>query len=373
MKLAIQAVVLVFIGHQAALACLWDTDTLQMERREFPGAHEVVVGLFLQHSDGYYEWRIEDRLSKEEAERTPADYNDIGVAFDKLGHHQKAIDTIIEKLARWPTEDLYASEANLGTFYVHSGQLEKGLEHIRRAIELNPDAHFGREQYQQLLVEYVLAHRLADANRDLPTTASVGFDVFVLDELQLQQRSDDEKLKEALQGLLGMMRFGDHRSPVLLAAIGDILSAPGQVNDAKMLSARAYLLAARYSRTVKKKDHYRQRAIAAMEMQRDLGVDEIEMSLELELQQADTLEQEIAADERAWIRDGEDLDTRFQLEYYESPTMKLRQVEMGRHGPLVALLDGQLRQVGIALFAMALLTGFFVFKPSFTRSPATDA
>ena len=55
---------------------------------------------------------------------------------------------------------LYETRANLGTFYIHAGELEQGVEQIELAIEINPDAHFGREIYQKHLVNYVLTRKV---------------------------------------------------------------------------------------------------------------------------------------------------------------------------------------------------------------------
>lgn len=55
------------------LACLWDYDTLKMERAAVPTAHEAIVGYFARHSDHYYRWRIKDRTSVPVDDRSPAD------------------------------------------------------------------------------------------------------------------------------------------------------------------------------------------------------------------------------------------------------------------------------------------------------------
>ena len=113
-----------------------------MERQQFPKAQELIVGHFVRHSSTYYKWRISDRNAKELAKRTPADFDDLAVAYDKLGQHDKAIETILAKIKRWPDIHRYESEANLGSFLIHSGRFEEGLGHIDKAIEINPDAHF---------------------------------------------------------------------------------------------------------------------------------------------------------------------------------------------------------------------------------------
>src|SRR5262249_53360047 len=142
----------------AALACLWDYDTLMMERSRFPDTLELITGKFLRHSPEFYEWRIRDRLGKLQSDpENLAYYDDLAVAYEKTGQRDKAIETMRAKDYKRP--GLYETEANLGTFHIHAGRLEEGLEHIGRALRINPDAHFGREKYQRLLVEYVLDRR----------------------------------------------------------------------------------------------------------------------------------------------------------------------------------------------------------------------
>ncbi len=174
--ICVTAALVVGVVVTTTSACLWDTDTLAMERQKFPETLELITGQFLRHSPEFYRWRVEDREKRIAVEPNRLElYDDLAVAYDKLGEHQKAIETILAKEKLKP--GLYETYANLGTFYIHSGQLEEGLKHIDKAIEINPDAHFGREKYQRLLVEYVLMKRskgvsglpLADAQQDSKT------------------------------------------------------------------------------------------------------------------------------------------------------------------------------------------------------------
>src|SRR5262245_34552496 len=76
----------------AAFGCLWDYDTLQMERLRFPGVLEIITGKFVRHSKAYYEWRITDRQKKLEASPyDPALIDDLAVAYAKLGRPQEGI------------------------------------------------------------------------------------------------------------------------------------------------------------------------------------------------------------------------------------------------------------------------------------------
>ena len=159
MNKALLIVLVLLMSASAAHACIWDRDTLAMERARFPEVNELIVGYFPRHSPAYYEWRKEQVLAIPVDERTPSDYDDLGASYDKLGEHEQAIQTILDKMQRYPDTGVYESLANLGTFYIHNGELEKGAECIGSAIEINPDAHFGREVYQKLLVEYVIERR----------------------------------------------------------------------------------------------------------------------------------------------------------------------------------------------------------------------
>src|SRR5262245_42838018 len=142
----------------AAVACLWDYDTLKQERARFPGTLELITGKFLRHSPEFYEWRIKDRLAKlKDDPKNLAYHDDLAVAYHKTGQHDKAVETILAKEKIKP--GLYETYSNLGTFYILNGEFKKGLPYIDRALEINPDAHFGRERYQKWLVEYALTRK----------------------------------------------------------------------------------------------------------------------------------------------------------------------------------------------------------------------
>jgi tetratricopeptide (TPR) repeat protein len=130
-----------------ALACLWDSDTLKQERYHFPETLELVTGKFLRHSKEFYEWRIQDRVAKLKSEPKNLTYlDDLAVAYEKVGDHDKAIETILKKEEIQP--GIYETYSNLGTFYILTGEFEKGLPFIDKALAINPDAHFGSEKYQ---------------------------------------------------------------------------------------------------------------------------------------------------------------------------------------------------------------------------------
>src|SRR5579871_2406693 len=147
MNRRVMTLLTLFVLPGFAFACMWDYDTLAVERARFPSALELITGKFLRHSPEFYEWRVRDRQAKLEKEPdNPAYLDDMAVAYDKLGNDDKAIELMLRKEKAHP--GLYETAANLGTFYLHSGQADKGIEQLEKAMAINPDAHFGREKYQ---------------------------------------------------------------------------------------------------------------------------------------------------------------------------------------------------------------------------------
>ena len=134
------SVVFLFVITSATQACLWDWDTLQMERRRFPGTLEMITGKFVRHSPAYYEWRIQDRTKRMRSPaEDPALADDLAVAYSKLGRHAEGIALLEQVLAAHP--DRYETLANLGTIHMLAGDLKVGKEYVDRAIVVNPDAH----------------------------------------------------------------------------------------------------------------------------------------------------------------------------------------------------------------------------------------
>lgn len=331
----------VFGGLPSAHACLWDEDTLAMEKRAFPSALELITGRFPRHGEDYYRWRAADRQKRVDAgTATLEDLDDLAVAYEKLGDPEKAIEIMRAAEAKEPNR--YRTVANLGTFLIHAGRLEDGLKEIRRAIEINPDAHFGREIYQALLVEYVLSKRKG-GTLALPMWPDVaqghrlpgdGFARFVLQRKGLHTEDTGgveqaEEIRRAVKGVLGMMRFGNHASPVLLEALGDLLTVGDLERNwegsARLLAARAFLRAAS-TQEGDARAAYRAKADAVVAMQRSsnpdvirMRLEEVEEALATEVKQAEALRAKVLADEKRWIENGEDPSARFAETYLGKP------------------------------------------------------
>lgn len=334
-------------------SCLWDYDTLLMERHRFPEIHELIAGHFVRHSEAYYRWRIEDRTSNPIEERTLEDFDDIAVAYDKLGQQDQAIQTIEEKRKRFPDKGLYQTEANLGTFLIHAGKLQQGLIHINKAIEINPEAHFGREIYQKLLVMYVIERRKENDSLPLQGKQRKGFDSFVLETQNLKYPKYRPEILAAIKGVEGMMRFGNHDSPILLEALGDLLSceyhASSGRDDASRLAARAYLKAAIHAKKSEEKTAYRKLAETAIKMREGLSLVEVEKKLHREIEQGKSLFQNISKDEKRWIDTARDVDASFKEKYY-SKKFELKTQPRNRWLPISIIFIISLMAIAMGIF-----------------------
>ncbi len=312
------AAALTLAASSPVAACLWDTDTIMQERSRFPTTLELMTGKFIRHAPGLYAWRVRDRQAKIAAD--PEDLSlvdDLAVAHDKLGDHAAAIAAMEGILDRAPRR--YETLANLGTFYIHDGQLERGVEFIDRALEVNPDAHFGRERYQRWLAEYVLGCKGESGAIVFPLfiRAPHGFEAFVADKRGVDRLSVADA-QAAVQGVLGMMRFGDHRSPILLEALGDLLSAPHD-HDAGRLAARAYLLAADAVGDPSARGHYEAQAEEILAFHRDGDLETVRAALADERAEADAWYAELVAREEAWIEAGDDPEAKIAELYASDP------------------------------------------------------
>lgn len=161
---------LVFGLTATTLPCINDIDTKRIEQETRFDVRSMVAGRYEVNPPVYFEMRVE-RLKKEITKGTsdPNLYDDLSVAYERLGKTDEAIKVINQKLKlknKFTSEDSYKFHANLGTFLAHkalaakSGEpdktlLKEALTHLEKAVKINPEAHFGREAAQIELVRAV--------------------------------------------------------------------------------------------------------------------------------------------------------------------------------------------------------------------------
>ncbi|MDY3554273.1 hypothetical protein R5W24_003392 [Gemmata sp. JC717] len=146
----------------------------------FAMVHDVIHERFPRHGREHYrsrDWHTRRRLAAL-APDDPATFplaDDLAVGLERLGRPDEAAAVARDKLARQQAKglsgrDLYTSYANLGTFLIHASfadavagvpaarqQFCEGVGLVRKSVEVNPEAHFGRERWQTAVAEFLLA------------------------------------------------------------------------------------------------------------------------------------------------------------------------------------------------------------------------
>jgi hypothetical protein len=151
----------------------------------FAMAHDVIHERFPRHGPDYYRARNREVQQVVEKKRPTArgkeadDYfrllDDWAVGLAFLGQFPQAVDLIQRKMREqealgYKGSELYSSYANLGTFLilwqlgegvsdVHKAtqRIGESIRWVRKAIEVYPQSHFGRERWQVVLEEFLLA------------------------------------------------------------------------------------------------------------------------------------------------------------------------------------------------------------------------
>jgi len=208
-------------------ACLWDRDTLQEEAKGKLDTVMAITGWFDRYPARYYEMRL-DRVTKELASKPGSLdlYDDAGVACSRLGKHDESIAWMEKKKAVLDAkpaedskEDRYRYLSNLGTFHLirwitrpeevrstDLADLKTSETFIAQALELNPNAHFGREKFQLMLIRWLLAPAPGeDSYGDLNF---LNVDAMLRTNPAGVQIPRELNLEEARKGITGLIQLG---------------------------------------------------------------------------------------------------------------------------------------------------------------------
>lgn len=361
----------------------------------FAMVHDVIHERYPVRGPAYY--RERDRLARERLKALPPDSqeafdltDDLGVGLDKLGRAGEAVLPLRDKLARQLKagqggRQLYTTYANLGTFLIHANMkaamggdakakanVKEGLEFIGKSINVNPEAHFGREEWQQKIGEYLLAAiddptllgkydcignsfaRHFHSSRNSLVERPDFFMVHVssweshFDERgELKDSKHRGEIRDAVRkvgaeegwppnlapaqpipfdepvlGIVGMWRQGGGANPYFAVALGEIMLRVGQRYIAWTAYERAYHLADKYGwkpeHATFLREQCRQRQAT---IERDLPADEVAKlrpQFEAELEYGRRFQREYHDYEAAKIAAGADIhDEHFFDEFYK--------------------------------------------------------
>jgi tetratricopeptide (TPR) repeat protein len=240
---------MVVMAHAAG--CLWDSDTFKEEALRKKDLGDIVTGRVRQHSRRFYEEKVTytKRLIASGGARAER-YDDLAVAHDRLGQFDEAIAVMDEKEKRFPGQ--YTTLANKGTFLAHKQDFGAALELLRAAIAKNPKAHFGRERYQVMAIEY--QQSLAQTPELAGQKDLLGNDISSVGTLLFGDEGDFEKgaktkfdetglSRDVFVALAGIIQFGSGlENPHIWMALATVLAFDGDRSLAIRAAARAHHL-----------------------------------------------------------------------------------------------------------------------------------
>jgi tetratricopeptide (TPR) repeat protein len=227
-------------------ACYNDNDTYLTELRDNLDITNAIIGRFTLYPESYYKKRIEIQktILKKDPNNLDA-YDNISVAYDRIGDGENALKWITEKrkhLTNAPKLHLYSTEANEGTFLIvrwirghKKGDLKDAIEaekHIAKALEINPDAHFGREFSQLYCIRAMI---MAGKDTD-------DWEKYFTQDLLVIADKDHIDRKKLRYGIAGMMVLGAAwNAPVFIQAIAELV--PDEPQIAELCKTKVGLLA----------------------------------------------------------------------------------------------------------------------------------
>ena len=223
----------ILVVTSSATACYNDIDTNLTELRDNLDVTKAIIGRFTIYPREYYRRRIEiqSAILKKDPNNLEA-YDNISVAYDRVGDGDSALKWIREKrkhLTNAPKIQLYSTEANEGTFLIvrwirghKPGDLTDAIEsekHIAKALEINPNAHFGREFAQLYSIQAMIACGKEEHWESLFAETLI--------KIADKKHIDHKKLRF---GIAGMMVLGAAwNMPAMIQAIANLVPEETQV------------------------------------------------------------------------------------------------------------------------------------------------
>jgi Flp pilus assembly protein TadD len=148
------SVLLVVLFASNASACIWDSDSMLLEKIR---SHDLASAILYNDPVAPDTKKLQKRIKELEANRRETDpdwWNNLAGAYIRLGQPQTAIRLLTPVVAKFPND--YGIHANLGTALHLLGRYNEAEKEIARDLEINPDAHFGLEKYHLALLQYLV-------------------------------------------------------------------------------------------------------------------------------------------------------------------------------------------------------------------------
>ncbi|MCA9180000.1 MAG: hypothetical protein KDA51_01070 [Planctomycetales bacterium] len=328
-----------------AYACINDRDTRRAQKEAepedpmqgLPPIPNVLRGRFDRYPDLYYEMRRDRVLGALEQDPNQiALYDDLAVAYDRLGDDEHAIDWMDRKLVllentsdkssdEWK-EHWYSYHANQGTFYAHNwihnganranlAELLKARDLIAKAIAIKPNAHFGREKYQLMAINWIAETPEIQSYGELPNL--LGLRNEDIDEITAEGKLKEKGLWDAVQGLSGLIVLGAAWESVdVTYALGIALRIAGDSENAYAAMLRCKELIASGKRSFVPGAPVGERLMAMLENalpapEKKSRADAISLNYEMEREMAEGWQRDRNEKITALLKTGRHPDTDF--------------------------------------------------------------
>lgn len=201
-------------------------DTAKSQASGLPDVLRVITGRFERNPPLFYAMRLKRVTAQLRAHpRQLALYDDAAVACDRLEHDAAAIAWIEKKrqqLVKLDTsnkavhEHWYRYYANVGTFWAHHwlraganpqhlAEVKRARDCIAKAIKLKPNAHFGRERYQLLALQWII--RVVSKPQQKDDATSFSFAQYM--EGAFNEDRSDATREKMIEGLTGLIVLGN--------------------------------------------------------------------------------------------------------------------------------------------------------------------
>ncbi|HMJ89523.1 MAG TPA: tetratricopeptide repeat protein [Candidatus Acidoferrum sp.] len=136
------------------LACIWDADTLTVEKWQRPDLAKTIFGVAEPRKDSAKYAKKIAELQAAHRESDAAWWNELAGAMLRSGRAAEAAALLEPVISKFPND--YGLHANLGTAYHLLGRYADAEREIARDLEIDPNAHYGLEKYHLALLQYLM-------------------------------------------------------------------------------------------------------------------------------------------------------------------------------------------------------------------------
>ena len=308
--------VLCISSQSFALPCLMPDGVKSLETLSPQSILKVLTNDFPRHSKTYYRKK---RSAAQESASSPEDHRIIVEAAIRLGTFRSMNGSFSDYPTGYPY-DFHRAMFD-GDALFQERRWDLAINRYNQASQVNPNIELSSDG---------ILYRLAVASTDQFRKSRVKIPVAIEEERKSKALATfDESLPEIfatrgaakdwrkvgrkgeLRALIGIVRCGYRKHPVIFEAMGDLLLKEkfGKAKPQYQLAAMAYLRASYLTNgSIWSAKEYRKLALNALPSANEKKLRDVEVTLGRMLKSAKARQSKVAKDEMAWIQSGKDPD-----------------------------------------------------------------